>query len=390
MTVFKIDIKEKQKFIRKLNFPKLNAEIYNFMYKKTILEQSRDSLSFYILLYFLILKDKKWNSLLYSIFSDNLDKVEKLNKEFSKKEWNLKAWEYSEIKEKEWLTNLFKNDIFFHLVKTFFNLPKIYIEYNDFLKDHSYIKEELQKIDTTFSKKINKIYYEFYDHKIEDDREDDEWNTLDLSKSIFHTINMRMSRKLDLALSLNTDIKSIKSSSPIDVTLLQTIDPTIIINIWNKYNLFDYTNQMWWYVSNNPLLSSTVWWILWQIVFKKLEYNKTDWRKDKKKRKELEKDIEKLNKKFEENSKTQTLLVTIINQIVNTQDNLDWRIEKIEENIIKLEKDKTNNNNQEILQLQDDVKKLKNLDVKTTIYNIQWNVWQLQNNSENSIQNNNS
>ncbi|MDR1988207.1 MAG: hypothetical protein LBQ24_05790 [Candidatus Peribacteria bacterium] len=91
MTIFEVEIKEKQKFIQRLNFPQLNGEIYGFMYKKTILEQSRDSLGFYILIFFLLFTDNKGNTLLYSLFENNLEKVKSLNNNFSRRKRNLMA-----------------------------------------------------------------------------------------------------------------------------------------------------------------------------------------------------------------------------------------------------------------------------------------------------------
>jgi hypothetical protein len=67
-----------------------------------------------------------------------------------------------------------------------------------------------------------------------------------------------MSKRIDLTLTLNTDIKSIKSQSPIDVILLQSIDPTIVFDIWDKYHLFEYVKNIWDFINQNPVVTFIV------------------------------------------------------------------------------------------------------------------------------------
>lgn len=365
MTIFEVEIKEKQKFIQRLNFPQLNGEIYGFMYKKTILEQSRDSLGFYILIFFLLFTDNKGNTLLYSLFENNLEKVKSLNNNFSRRKRNLMAWEYTEFKKDAWLADLFYNDIFFILIKCIANIEKIFIQYNDFFKQNPYFKNELEKIDEKFSKKINEIYYNFHWYKIDDKRLDDNWNELDLSKSVSHTINMRMSKRIDLTLTLNTDIKSIKSQSPIDVILLQSIDPTIVFDIWDKYHLFEYVKNIWDFINQNPVVT----FIVCNYAWDKYKLTNTPKWKDKiskKKRNEAERQVLITKKQAREWREIEKLLAPINQLILNSQLNLEKRIELLEQKIEKFEKQGIkvkNKKNNELEQLKDEVKKLKNLEV---------------------------
>ncbi len=387
MPNYLVNIKEKQKFIRQLTFQQLNDEIYNFMYKKTILEHSRSNLSLHLLIYFLVLRDSNWNSLAYWIFEKYLDKVNSLNKKFEWKKWNLDAWEYSELKEKEWLTEIFKYDIFFYLIRIFSEIEKLFIEYDDFFNKNEYLKKEIELINLKFWKKVNQIFYEFYGYKIDDVREDDLGNIHDLSKSIYHPIKMRMSKRIDLTLSYRTDIKNITSKSPIDITFIQYIDPKIIFDVWDRFSLTNYIVNLWLIVTTNPLISTTIWWVLAQIAYKKIEADKLDRRKkvDSEKYKKLESEIEKLKRDFELFKEVFLLSAPIEKNIKNAELNLVNKIIALENRVLDLEKDEKKNKD-EIWELKNEIKKLKNINVSTTIYNIQWNVWQLQNNTNDSNQ----
>lgn len=394
MTNYLINIKEKEKFIRKLTFKKLNDEVYDVMYKKTILENTRRRLSFYLLLFFLILKEEKTQkTLIYYLFENNLQKIEDLNNSFREMGRNLKGWEYAEYKKEHGLDDLFKYDVFFYLLKIFWESEKIIIEYNDFFQENLDILEEFNLINRDFGVRITNINYELYWNKIDDIRMDENGDLIDLSKSIFHTIHMRMSKRMDLALSYRTDIKKIISQSPLEIELIQSIDPNIILEVWDKFNLFEYVGKVVKTVSENSFLSTASTVILSQIAYNKFISNNLDKRNknDKILNQEIESENSSLRKDLNEKD-CSCLLNPIERQIENADLIRDQRIKELEDKVKKLEESKKNRIEKE--ELEQEIKQRKNIEIKIEkieIHNHYWNNndYNINGNVEN-IQNENS
>lgn len=401
MTNYLINIKEKQKFIRKLTFKKLNEEVYDVMYKKTILENSRRRLSFYLLLFFLVLREQKSKkSLVYYLFENNLNKIEQLNDSFKEIWRNLEWWEYTKYKNKHWLEDLFKYDVLFYLLKIFWESEKILIEYSDFFKKNQDLLDEFNSVKEVFWNKIVNLNYEFYWTKIDDIRIDENGDRRDLSKSIFHTIHMRMSKRMDLALSYRVDIKKIVSQSPLEIELIQSIDPNIILEVWDKFNVYDYVKNTINLISTNPLLSTTVGGIFAQIAYNKLASRGLD--KRKKSDKEISQKIENetLQLKNELNEQDcESLLSPLEMQIENAEYLKDKRIQELEEKVQALEQMERSRREKE--EIEQEIKQRKNIEIRiekieitnhyhwnSSEYNVNWNVENIQNETSSSNQTN--
>jgi hypothetical protein len=79
---------------------------------------------------------------------------------------------------------------------------------------------------------------------IEDDRHDYRGNYHDLSKSVYRTVRMRISRTLELNLQKYTSVQEITSRSPIDLTFIQYVDLHMLIELWNRLHLVEYLDSV--------------------------------------------------------------------------------------------------------------------------------------------------
>ncbi len=362
MEKYKIQIKEKEKFIRKLSFLNLRDEVTNFMYKKTIASASRRDLLLFVLIFFLsIKKPNAKNSLLYSLLEQNLEKLQKFNKFLEEKRVMLKQGEYEKIKEKFKLTDALKYDVLFLLIEGVTDAEILKIKYSDFFKKNKELLKEFDVVVAKFGQQVDMTYLKFKEFHIEDDRYDEETGEhYDLSKSVYRPVKMRLRRKLDISLQQFTEIKEIKSESPIIVDFIQSVDPDIIFELWEKYHLVEYLKGIYDLIKNNVSLSLNL--DLGDLIIGYILWKTTDGRKKKEKE---EKNDNFKQKKTEYLKKENSLLKALNSSLQKTQESLEKEIENLENRLGKLEKksELTGEENQLKKAISLELKKLKNLSV---------------------------
>ena len=270
MAKFSIHIKQKEKFSQ---FSLLNVkEEINQMYDDVIFLPSRRDLAFFVLIFFLGIfwEDKK--PFLFWYLKKNLIKLEKFTVNLKQVKRKLKKNEYTEFKEKFWLEEFFRNDTFFVLLYALRNAEYYQVKYRDFFKENPEVQEILNTLNEEFWYQVEHFYNQFSDVYIEDDRIDnDSGNSLDLSKSVSHTIEMRLSKKIENSIKKFTEISQIKSQSPLDLFFSQEITPELVFSVWDQFKVIPhYLNSIW--IDKNFIagtLQNVVWGMIVYYIAKK-------------------------------------------------------------------------------------------------------------------------
>ncbi|HEX5774853.1 MAG TPA: hypothetical protein VFY28_02740, partial [Candidatus Paceibacterota bacterium] len=167
---------------------------------------------------------------------------EKINASFKGLKRRLHAGEYGQLKVDSGLERVFKYDLFFVLVEAIQNLDELRERYKELLKKYPEIMQTLDRVDIEYAEKLKRLLKVFSASEIEDERTDDQGNTLDLSKSVYSPVHMRTAKYLNINLQRYTEVQDITSRSPIIVSLLQHIDPQMIIDLWNQYHVAEYAS----------------------------------------------------------------------------------------------------------------------------------------------------
>ena len=276
MKRLKVTIKEKEKKINSFNLYNFREEVVNFMYKKTVAGSSKNNLVFYVLLFFLSIK-KEDKTLLQELLESNIPKINILNTKLSQFE-RLERGQYAKLVDDSNLREVFQYDVFFTLIIAFRNYEEIVDEFRDFLKANKPLADEYKRLRELYGKELLDFLNRFEKNLIEDDRIGYTGESLDLSKSVYRTIQMRSSRRIDLTLHKYAEVKNISSQSPIIVEVIQHIDPQIVVNIWEAYNLGDYVKGAWkltgdylkdnWFLQG--ILGGAGWdackWLRWKLI----------------------------------------------------------------------------------------------------------------------------
>lgn len=330
MSKFKVHIKqlEKNSDLSMLNFDNR----VNDMYNDIILYPTKKDLSFFILLFFIWIKSG--NSTYLDLYlKENLPKLEHFIREL-KKVWRLlKKDEYTDFKDKLWLTDLFKNDTFFIIINWVKNIDYFLIKYKDFFDKNKEILKIITNINDIYSVKVSTLYSKLWDIFIEDDRLDDyTWETLDLSKSITRPIEMRLSSKVEKSFKWLTSLERITSQSPIDLHFIQEISPEIIYNIWDQFKVL---SHYWiWLLKNDQFIISTSSWILsWLTVIYLSKKNKS-----KKNENNINITNNIVNNYTPPKDEKNELIKPLINNLVYSNEAKDLEIKKLGEKIESLEK----------------------------------------------------
>ncbi len=361
MTEYKIQIYEKKKYIRKLTFLNLKEEVTNFMYKRTVAASSRGDLLFFVLIFFLSIKsENSSNSLLKDLLEQNIGRLKLLNEMFATKKNQLKKYEYREVVESLGLQNLVKYDVIFLLIEAIENADLLEVKYRDYFLMNPELLNQLNYIVDSHGKDLSEFYTVFKGFDIEDDRYNSiTGHYLDLSKSVYRPIKMRTRRKLDISLQQFTEITRIKSESPILVEFIQSIDPQIIFELWDKYHLASYIQSVWVEANNSPIISnfigggaagSIVAWIQWKNT------------KDPNEKDLIKKELDKQKVLFLE--RENELLRALNHSIKTTPEKLANEVKKLREEILILrEKEKTKEEKRIYSSLKLELRNLENLSV---------------------------
>ena len=366
MKKIKVEIKEKDKGSKTLSLLNLRDEVVNFLYKDTIANSTKADLQFFVLLFFISIQ-VKGRTLLESIFDESIPKFKKLNLSFSGKKGRLHSGEYEKLVKENELSEIFKYDIFFILIEAILNIEEIEKKFATFTKAHPEIGKTLKAVKYKYFQKLNAGLKTFQSSKIEDDRYDDRGNYHDLSKSVYRTVRMRNSRNLDLNLQKYTSIEEITSKSPIDLTFFQHIDPQIIFDLWDKYHLAEYVqevateavttirNHFDFNINLGDLVNA------W-LIYKWTHPNE---RKEKAKAKQA---LENTKAKPKSGKALEELTSTLIRSVLNANERLKKEIEEGKKQIRELTKKEIVVQDKEaIKKLEDRIAQLENLSVKAEV-----------------------
>lgn len=362
MKNIEVKIKEKDKKGKHLTLLNFRDELVNFMYKKTVADSSRSSMQFFVLVFFISLKiDNK--SLLMKVFDENIDNLKKLNKAFDGKK-RLKKGEYNTFVKENKLDKIFKYDIFFILITTILDFKSILNKFNDYFSENENTKDDFLEVVKKYKENLEGFDLDFKKHLITDDRYDEFGEYHDLSKSIYRTIKMRTSRQIDLSLHKYAEVKIISSQSPIDLSIIQHIDPQVIFDLWETYKLGDYVKAIWNF-TNQPLPAGGIIlladrWLKWKSIDGQKK------RKEKKKAK-IEFDIAKNDKK--QNEQLLQLATVLAESVVKSNDYLKKEIDELKEKAKLLSESKgtlsDKEGKKEVEILKEKIERLENIDIST-------------------------
>jgi hypothetical protein len=371
MKKVEVKIKQKDKGTKDLSLLNLRDEIVNFLYKDTVAHSTKTDLQFFILLYFIAIKigDKTF---LEKILDDGLPKFNKLNEAFLAKKGYLRGGQYRNLVEEQGLSELFENDIFLVLIEGVLRVAEIKKRYTAFLKKHSEIEKVIDTIATIYTPRLNESFKKFQSKRIQNDRTDENGNTHDLSMSVYRTVRMRNSRNLDMNLQKYTSVCEITSQSPIDLTFLQHIDPQIIFDLWNKYQVTEYMRSMWRYANHTPIVAGAVGGALGTagynsvagLVTKFATWNRIDGKRNRA-------DKDKAHREFEEAKKQDEqvlddLTLRLVDSVLKSKERLEKEIDELKtkqheltsQNVVMQDK-------AEIKTLEGRIAQLENLEVST-------------------------
>jgi hypothetical protein len=370
MAQFHVHLKQKEKATLPLS--RLKDEI-NDMYAHTIANSSRTDLGFFVLAAFLSLRKGK-KSLLRELLETNLPKLRTFTMRIASLKRYLKKDEYAELKEKMGLTNVLANDVFFLLLRMIGAADEVLSRFSSFFEYHPDLATELKELTRDFGDEIDKFHFVFESSRIRDDRVDpDTGNQLDLSKSIYRTIGMRLSRKLDFALQEETEVVELRRNSPIDLAFLQYVTPELLYNLWESFHLGEYLvglfsgpretlefvkNHFAFEVNLGDGLNVVFYhWLLSQI--KGLGRGNKD-RKAAKTELKTSKEVD-VNKRD-----VNELLQTLVRSILRAPETLKLEIKRVEEQLTKLREERhlTKKEVKAKRNLEHELKKLKNIVVE--------------------------
>ena len=361
-----IHITELEKSDAGLTLFNFRDELVNFMYKKTVADSSRVSMRFYILVFFLATRVES-KSLLLKLFDENFEKLKKLNEKFGKRA-KLQKNEYAKLVREAGLTEIFRNDILFLLLTSILESEKVLEKYSEYFVKEDELRKEFSTVVNKYGSKLTEFSEDFVQHFIADDRTDDFGRSLDLSKSVFRTIQMRTSRQLDLTLHKYADLKSVKSESPIDLTILQHIDPRMVIDLWEIYNLGDYVKAVWGFAADFGVQSFLGFKGIQYITRKWLKWKNTDGRKQRKEKIKAKKEFEEALKDPKYTKQLAQLAAVLTESILKSNEFLQKEIEALEEQLQELAKTRSVISGKETDKKMDELKKriekLKNIKVK--------------------------
>ena len=366
MKKLKVIIWEKEKKISSFNLYNFRDEIVNFMYKKTVAESSRNSMVFYLVLFFLFIKGRE-KSLLEELLETNISKIEKLNKEMSSFE-KLERGQYAKLVKKVGLKEVFRFDVFFALIVAFQKIDEIKEEFSEYFKSNPKVLKEFERLNIKYGERLGDFFVHFEKNMIEDDRVGYTGAYLDLSKSVYRTIKMRSSRRIDLTLHKYAEVKKVSSQSPIVVEIVQNIDPQVVINIWEAYNLGEYVKGAWnltdEYIINNWFFRGLAGaagydaakWLKWKLI---------NGLKNRKKKNQARVEFKESLKDKREEEKKDPIQEALAKSVMASNDYLRNEVKqlKAELKLLKEEKNILIDQSKVINDLEEKIEKLENVEV---------------------------
>lgn len=235
-----IKIRIRQKEAINTTIANIGKEIFD-MYQLTIWKWVSVELQLFVVYFFLKIKSKD-KSLLCIIFENNINKLLKFDKVLSENTGYLSKGDYTELKIKYNVENILKYDIIFLLMECILNRNDMEVIAKSFFSEEDIL--EINNITKLYWKQIESFLLSFKEKRIKDDRYNENWKYVDLSKSIHRPVYMRLSKTLSIPLQRNANFMQLTKNSPLTLEFIQNIDINLILDLWKYLNVFDYINNL--------------------------------------------------------------------------------------------------------------------------------------------------
>lgn len=359
MKTIPVRITEKSKGNRQLTLQNLREEIVGFMYRDTIARSTRADMQFYILVFFAMAPSGEKSSL-EVIMDEALPKFDRLNAAFSSRRGYLQRNEYREMVYEFGLQDIFYKDLFFVLAGGILNIQKLRAQFNDYLTQQPILRDVFDRLETSYLPILESSFEVFKSSKIQDDRIDENGNYHDLSKSVYHTPYMRISRNLELNLQKYTSVKKIESNSPIDLLFLQHLDQQVIVQLWDKYHVAEYMPgvvKATWNTINTNFVSDGI----WLVIGAYLEHRRTNGITDRTKKSQ---DKDKLDTLIQQNKDIQALNAKLIDSVLDSKKRLEVDLDGLRQQLREeMQKSKAARDDEALKSLHERITRLENLQV---------------------------
>ena len=356
-----VTIKEKDKGGKQLSLLNLRDEIVNYLYKETVASSTKSDQQFFVLVYFASLKAED-KSFVEALFDAALPRLDDLLQSFKAKPGYLARSEYRQLVSANGLDDFFRGDIFFILAESIINLDKIEAKFEDVYESDPDLQKVIQRLKKDYAPVIASRMEVFRGSKIQDDRNDDDGNYHDLSKSVYRTIQMRNSRNLELNIQKYTAIKNIVSRSPLIIDFIQSVDSQIMFDLWDKYRVVDYYKGVMRYVENSPTTSGTIAGVISGLIVKYTSWKNINGAEDRKRKNNAKTEFEVAKTQSSEtlDKVNQRLVESILSSNERLQDEIKFTRKELaveRESISRRDKN-------EIKKLEKRIAKLENLEVE--------------------------
>jgi hypothetical protein len=273
MKHIEVHVRERDKGLRRLSLLNLRDEVVNFLYKDTVASSTKSDLHFFVLVFFASVPAGNV-SLLEKILDEAIPKLNRLNRHLASKKTYLQRSEYRVLVEEYGLSALFERDIFFVISEAILDFDQIEPRFQAFYQENEALARVIQEIKRNYAPELRASFAVFESSRIQDDRYDDDGTYHDLSKSVYRTIRMRNSRNLDLNLQKYTTVKSITSQSPVDLIFFQHVEPQIVFDLWDKYQVANYMKSLWDHASGNVVVQGLTINFLWHLIEKYVKWKR--------------------------------------------------------------------------------------------------------------------
>lgn len=358
-----VHIKEIDKKGRDLTLINLRDEIVGYLYRDTVARATKSDMQFYLLFFFASIEVSGKTSI-EQVLDEALPKFEGLNEAFENRRGYLRANEYAEMVEKHGLNDYFYKDLFFVICDIVQNINAIEKKFNAQIEADENLQNVILRLKRDYKARVEADFEVFASSRIEDDRVDENGNYHDLSKSVYRTVRMRSARNLELNLQKYTAIKKIESNSPIDLTLIQHVDPNIIFELWDKYHVAKYVTTLFlgtWHVVNEPFPAAA----LTMLIGSYINHRTTNGRRNRK-----EKDLAKAeldDQKINNDEYLQSLNERLVESVLESNAKLREEVDKLkEERLFEAQKYSANRDEQQIKDINQRIEQLENLKIETT------------------------
>jgi hypothetical protein len=359
MKHIEVHVKEQTKGSRKLTLLNLRDEVVNFLYKDTVASSTKSDLQFFVLLFFVSVPAGK-GSLLERVLDQALPRLKRLNRHLASKKTYLKRSEYRSLVEEYGLAQIFERDVFFVLSEAILDFDEIEPRFRTFYQQNEGLKRVIEEVKSRYAPELRDIFVLFESSRIQDDRYDDNGNYHDLSKSVYRTIRMRNSRNLDLNLQKYTTVKSITSQSPVDLTFLQHVNPQIVFDLWDKYQVAHYAKPLWDNISGNPVVNGVVGSFLWDLIKPYVRWKRVNGATHRKEKRAAKQEFE--ISKARHGKDIDDLTLRLVDSVLKSNERLQKDIDLLQDKLAA-EQAKVAQDKDEVKKLKEHIARLENLSI---------------------------